>query len=66
MRFRGNESAVVTDDRRAHGVDRRVRTRGGRRNGETGKPWYRKGRLWLAAVSVVYVGWHRIFRKTPA
>ena len=29
-------------------------------DGDAKKPWYLKRRLWLAAVSLVYVGWRRI------
>jgi hypothetical protein len=65
MRFsQQDQTAVTTNERRAGDGDRRARTRNGRRSGETGKAWYRKGRLWLAAVSLVYVGWRRIFSRT--
>jgi hypothetical protein len=51
----------VRDDRRNDpGADRRARTRGGRRAGESAKPWYMKQRLWVAVASVVFVGWRRI------
>jgi hypothetical protein len=40
--------------------DRRARARGGRRESDQKKPWYLRRRLWLAAVSLVYVGWRRI------
>ena len=40
--------------------DRRKRSRGGRRDGDLKKPWYLRRRLWLAAASLVYVGWRRI------
>jgi hypothetical protein len=40
--------------------DRRKRARGGRRDGDQKKPWYLRRRLWLAAASLVYVGWRRI------
>ncbi len=40
--------------------DRRARARGGRRDGDQKKPWYLRRRLWLAAASLVYVGWRRI------
>jgi hypothetical protein len=67
MRFwERSQNVAATDERRAGDGDRRVRTRNGRRTGESGKAWYRKRRLWLAAVSLVYMGWRRIVNKTRA
>jgi len=52
------------DDRRATvRVDRRARTRSGRRAGEAKQPWWMRRRLWLAFVSVIYVGWRRVSGK---
>jgi hypothetical protein len=60
------DEVPMNDDRRAtERTDRRARARSGRRNGEPSKPWYYKRRLWLAALSLVYVGWRRIVRRTP-
>jgi len=47
-------------DRRDDAPDRRARPRGGRRNGDQKKPWYMRRRLWLAAASLVYMGWRRV------
>ena len=47
-------------NRRTEHPDRRKRARGGRRDGDQKKPWYLRRRLWLAAVSLVYVGWRRV------
>jgi hypothetical protein len=45
-------------------ADRRARPRGGRRDNDLPKPWYlrRRLRLWLAAASMVAVGWKRMRR----
>jgi hypothetical protein len=48
------------EERRDEGHDRRARTRGGRRDGDARKPWYMRRRLWLATVSLLYVGWRRV------
>jgi hypothetical protein len=48
------------ENRRSEHPDRRKRARGGRRDGDQKKPWYLRRRLWLAAASLVYVGWRRI------
>ena len=70
---RDDKMRFVSDDRRGlegdarrseERVDRRVRTRGGRRDGDAKKPWYVRRRLWLAAVSLVYVGWRRVTGRT--
>jgi hypothetical protein len=58
--------SLAGDARRSDDVvDRRARTRGGRRDGDAKKPWYLRRRLWLAAVSLVYVGWRRITGRKP-
>ena len=62
------KTAVVSSDlmspkenrRTGETRDRRARTRGGRRDGDEKKPWYMRRRLWLAAASLLYVGWRRI------
>ena len=41
--------------------DRRAKTRGGRRDNDM-KPWYMRRRLWVAAASLMFVGWKRIRR----
>jgi hypothetical protein len=52
------------DDRRTEaGVDRRARSRGGRRAHEATQPWWRRRRLWLTFASVMYVGWRRILGR---
>ncbi len=60
--------SVEGDARRSdERTDRRARTRGGRRGDDAKKPWYVRRRLWLAAASIVYVGWRRITgRKSGA
>jgi hypothetical protein len=40
--------------------DRRAHPRGGRRQHDNPKPWYLRRRLWLAAASLLYVGWRRM------
>ena len=40
--------------------DRRAISRSGRRDGDQKKPWYMRRRLWLAAASLVFVGWRRV------
>jgi hypothetical protein len=53
----------MDQDRRSDHRDRRRRPRGGRRPYDNRtKPWYMRRRLWLAAVSLVYVGWQRMRR----
>ena len=57
------------ENRRTEQPDRRKRARGGRRDGDQKKPWYLRRRLWLAAASLVYVGWRRVTgrpKKTAA
>jgi hypothetical protein len=51
---------AIDDRRRDERRDRRANPRGGRRNGDGGKPWYMRRRLWLAAASLLYVGWRRV------
>jgi hypothetical protein len=46
--------------------DRRAHPRGGRRDGDFKKPWYMRRRLWLAAASLMFVGWRRVRRMTRA
>jgi hypothetical protein len=53
----------MDQDRRSENRDRRRRPRGGRRPYDnTTKPWYMRRRLWLAAASLLYVGWQRMRR----
>jgi hypothetical protein len=42
--------------------DRRSKPRGGRRGDDSQKPWYMRRRLWLAAASMMFVGWKRVRR----
>jgi hypothetical protein len=44
--------------------DRRASGRGGRRESDQKKPWYLRRPFWLAAVSVVVVGWKRIAARS--
>jgi len=53
-------------ERRMDTGDRRAHQRGGRRAGDSGKPWYMRRRLWLAAASLLYVGWRRVRALAPA
>jgi hypothetical protein len=54
-------SDVMSEDRRSPNHDRRKRPRGGRRPYDNRtKPWYMRRRLWLAAASLLYVGWQRM------
>ena len=53
----------MNDNRRSpESRDRRAHPRGGRRQNDAKKPWYRRRRLWLAAASLLYVGWRRMRR----
>jgi len=53
----------MTDEKRVvEQADRRARPRGGRRDSDLPKPWYMRRRLWLAAASMVFVGWKRVRR----
>jgi hypothetical protein len=53
----------MDQDRRSENRDRRRRPRGGRRPYDNRtKPWYMRRRLWLAAASLLYVGWQRMRR----
>jgi hypothetical protein len=52
-RMNPDRRTIATRDRRAH-------PRGGRRDNDQGKPWYMRRRLWLAAASLLYVGWRRV------
>ena len=48
------------DRRSPEARDRRAHSRGGRRQQDAKKPWYMRRRLWLAAASLLYVGWRRM------
>ena len=48
--------------RSSENSDRRANPRGGRRQQDAKKPWYMRRRLWLAAASLLYVGWRRMRR----
>jgi hypothetical protein len=50
----------MVDKRSVERGDRRAVPRGGRREGDQKKPWYLRRRLWLAAASLVFVGWKRL------
>jgi hypothetical protein len=51
----------MDQDRRSENRDRRRWPRGGRRPYDNRtKPWYMRRRLWLAAASLLYVGWQRM------
>jgi hypothetical protein len=53
----------MEQDRRTDNRDRRRWPRGGRRPYDNRtKPWYMRRRLWLAAASLLYVGWQRMRR----
>jgi hypothetical protein len=52
---------MMDQDRRSpENHDRRAHPRGGRRDHDARKPWYMRRRLWLAAASLLYVGWRRM------
>ena len=53
-----NRRSPETRDRRAH-------RRGGRRQEDAKKPWYMRRRLWLAAATLLYVGWRRMRKLAP-
>jgi hypothetical protein len=59
---RGGKLAFMVEEDRRSGDrrDRRAHPRGGRRDGDQQKPWYMRRRLWLAAASVMFVGWRRV------
>ena len=48
-----------------NGSDRRAHANGGRREGERKTPWYLRHRIWLAAASLVFVGWRRVRGNGP-
>jgi len=53
----------MSDDKRIKVFpDRRARPRGGRRGSDSRKPWYLRNGVWLAAVSMIFVGWKRVRR----
>jgi hypothetical protein len=57
----------MTPEENRRGVepsDRRANARGGRRDDDQKKPWYLRRRLWLAAVSLVVVGWKRLVGRS--
>jgi hypothetical protein len=54
---------AMEPERREEQSDRRANPRGGRRDGDAARPWYRRRRIWLAIASVTYVGWRRIVRR---
>jgi len=59
--YAGDILLVMPENRReGEHNDRRAHPRGGRRDGDQGKPWYMRRRLWLAAASLLYVGWRRV------
>jgi len=66
--LRDGKLAIVGEERRAAELhDRRTRSRSGRRRTDQEKPWYMRRRLWLAAASLMFVGWRRITaRKSTA
>ena len=54
------------------GMDRRVKestagrrtvARGGRRDGDQGRPWYLRSQILLSVASLVFVGWQRVWRR---
>jgi hypothetical protein len=53
------------DRRTMNGRDRRAHANGGRREGERKTPWYLRHRIWLAAASLVFVGWRRVRGNGP-
>ena len=62
-RARGGKLGSMNEDRRSpEARDRRAHPRGGRREHDREKPWYMRRRLWLAAASLLYVGWRRMKR----
>jgi hypothetical protein len=63
MQKRGGKLASMSDDKRVRDFsDRRARARGGRRGHDSQKPWYRRHAMWLAAASMVFMGWKRVRR----
>jgi hypothetical protein len=53
----------MSDEKRIRELsDRRARPRGGRRDNDSPKPWYMRRRMWLAAASMLFVGWKRVRR----
>jgi hypothetical protein len=57
---------MVGNRRSTEQRDRRAVLRGGRRDGDRKKPWYLRRRLWLAAASLLYVGWRRLTGRPKA
>ena len=50
----------MADHHRSENGDRRAHSRGGRRDSDQKKPWYMRRRLWLAAASVMFMGWRKV------
>ncbi len=42
---------------------RRTVARGGRRDGDQGKPWYLRRPILLTVASLVFAGWQRVWRR---
>ncbi|HEV8318946.1 MAG TPA: hypothetical protein VGQ10_16135 [Vicinamibacterales bacterium] len=58
----GGKLEFMTEERRnTEHNDRRAHSRGGRRPyDQKKKPWYLRRRLWLATVSILFVGWRKL------
>jgi hypothetical protein len=58
-------TTAVLDERRQspRAEDRRAIRRGGRRDGDGKKAWYRKQTVLLTAVSLIYVGVRRMKKR---
>jgi hypothetical protein len=56
----GNLPRYMDNRRSGDRNDRRAHPRFGRRDGEQRRPWYMRRRVWLAAASLMYLGWRRI------
>jgi hypothetical protein len=60
---RDGKLPCMSDDKQIRALpDRRARPRGGRRDTDSAKPWYRRHGWWLAAASMMFVGWKRVRR----
>jgi hypothetical protein len=62
-RTRASDKLDFMDDNRSPvRSDRRANSRSGRRADDSPQPWYLRRRLWLAAASMLFVGWKRVRR----
>jgi hypothetical protein len=60
------ETVIGAERRYGTAGDRRAHSRGGRRDGDSKRPWYVRRKFWLGIVSTMYLGWRRLVRRSRA